>query len=244
MESETFCFARSKHKTRLAVAQAKYSALPSEDATNAVGDNGTKSTAEAFIIAKSRTLKSQRIRTNSISAPYRHQSRICFSTLQLNWLTKNQTAGINLFTEPDAVASLTRLAGKILVKDPKRIFPRLTWTALDVGGPRVETFGMNICKDAPAIAQGRELQEAAPVLTFQIGGSCLAIGCHIYAVGAPSPITVPGNRRAGVAPVHPRLVGAGERGVGIQIDSQTGRRSRPARFTNGYCEFQNNISTP
>ena len=65
------------------------------------------------------------------------------------------------------------------MKVPKRIFPRLAWTALDVGGPRVGTFGMNICEDAPAIAQGRELQEAASVLIFQIGGSCLAIGCHI-----------------------------------------------------------------
>ena len=54
------------------------------------------------------------------------------------------------------------------MKDPKRIFPRLTWTALDVGGPCVETFGMNICEDAPAIAQGRELQEAAlaPIFCF------------------------------------------------------------------------------
>jgi hypothetical protein len=71
------------------------------------------------------------------------------------------------------------------VKDPKRIFPRLTWTALDVGGPRVETFGLNICEDAPAIAQGRELQEAASVLTFQIGASCLAIGCHIFIHSLP-----------------------------------------------------------
>ena len=38
---------------------------------------------------------------------------------------------------------LTRLAGKIPVKYPKRIFPRLTWTGLDVGGPCPGTFGLN-----------------------------------------------------------------------------------------------------
>ena len=37
---------------------------------------------------------------------------------------------------------------------------RLTWTALDVGGPCVEAFGMNIRDGAPAALQGRELQEA------------------------------------------------------------------------------------
>ena len=41
-----------------------------------------------------------------------------------------------------AVASLTRLAGKFAVKDPQQNFAGLTWTASDVGGLHVETFGM------------------------------------------------------------------------------------------------------
>jgi hypothetical protein len=45
-------------------------------------------------------------------------------------------------TEPDAVALLTRLAGTVLVKEPQRIFPGLTWTGLDVGGPCLGAFGM------------------------------------------------------------------------------------------------------
>jgi hypothetical protein len=44
--------------------------------------------------------------------------------------------------EPEAVAFLTRLAGKTLVKNPKKVFAGLTWTALDVGVPDVETLGM------------------------------------------------------------------------------------------------------
>jgi hypothetical protein len=50
-------------------------------------------------------------------------------------------------TEADAVAFLTRLAGKIPVKNPKRISPRLTWTGLNVGGPCLGTFGMNRCEE-------------------------------------------------------------------------------------------------
>ena len=45
------------------------------------------------------------------------------------------------FIEPDKVAPLTRLAGSFTVKKPAMEFPRLTWTALDVGGPCVEAFG-------------------------------------------------------------------------------------------------------
>jgi hypothetical protein len=45
-------------------------------------------------------------------------------------------------TEPDAVALLTRLTGKFSAKNPKENFTGLTWTALDVGGPCVEAFGM------------------------------------------------------------------------------------------------------
>ena len=43
--------------------------------------------------------------------------------------------------ESDAVAPLTRLAGKFTVKKSAMNFPRLTWTALDVGGPCVGAFG-------------------------------------------------------------------------------------------------------
>src|ERR1017187_4990276 len=50
-------------------------------------------------------------------------------------LTRNQFYSINQFTELDAVAFLTRLAGMFSVKDPKENAPGLTWTALDVGGP-------------------------------------------------------------------------------------------------------------
>jgi hypothetical protein len=59
-------------------------------------------------------------------------------------------------TEPDAVALLTRLTGKILVKEPQRIFPALTWTALDVGGPCVEAFGM-ISENSSPLWQGRSV---------------------------------------------------------------------------------------
>jgi hypothetical protein len=46
-----------------------------------------------------------------------------------------KTIFVTLFhTEPDAVAFLTRLAGKFSVKDPKENFVGLTRTALDVGG--------------------------------------------------------------------------------------------------------------
>jgi hypothetical protein len=50
--------------------------------------------------------------------------------------------GMFYFTKLDAVAFLTRLAGNLPVKNPNGKFPRLTWTALDVGGPCVETLGM------------------------------------------------------------------------------------------------------
>jgi len=42
--------------------------------------------------------------------------------------------------EPNAVALLTRLAGKPAVIGAEH--PGLTWTALDVGGPCIEAFGM------------------------------------------------------------------------------------------------------
>jgi hypothetical protein len=58
------------------------------------------------------------------------------------------------FIEPDAVAFLTRLAGKTLVKDPKKVFAGLTWTARDVGGPCVEAFGM-ISENSSPHGQGR-----------------------------------------------------------------------------------------
>jgi hypothetical protein len=50
----------------------------------------------------------------------------------------NKRCIINI--EPDVVAPLTRLAGNLPVKNPDGKFPRLTWTALDVGGPCVEAF--------------------------------------------------------------------------------------------------------
>ena len=57
-------------------------------------------------------------------------------------------------TEPDAVALLTRLAGKTLVKNPNKVFAGLTWTARDVGGPCVEAFGM-ISEHSSPHGQGR-----------------------------------------------------------------------------------------
>ena len=60
------------------------------------------------------------------------------------------------FTELDAVAFLTRLAGMFSVKDPKENAPGLTWTALDVGGPCVETFGM-ISEHSSPLGQGRSV---------------------------------------------------------------------------------------
>jgi len=65
------------------------------------------------------------------------------------------------------------------VKEPMQVFAGLTWTGLDVGGPCLETFGMNIREDAPANEQGRELQEAASGLTFKWVAFCHAIGCRI-----------------------------------------------------------------
>ena len=61
-----------------------------------------------------------------------------------------------MFTELDAVAFLTRLAGMFSVKDPKENAPALTWTALDVGGPCVETFGM-ISEHSSPSGQGRSV---------------------------------------------------------------------------------------
>ena len=57
-------------------------------------------------------------------------------------------------TEPDAVAFPTRLAGKTLVKDPKKVFAGLTWTGLDVGGPCLEALGM-ISEHSSPLGQGR-----------------------------------------------------------------------------------------
>ena len=57
-------------------------------------------------------------------------------------------------TEPDAVAFLTRLAGRFSVKDPNENFTGLTWTGLDVGGPCLETFGM-ISEHSSPLRQGR-----------------------------------------------------------------------------------------
>jgi len=57
-----------------------------------------------------------------------------------------------MLAEPEAVAPLTRLAGDFTVKKPAMKSPWLTWTALDVGGPCVEAFGMNIGDGAPALA--------------------------------------------------------------------------------------------
>jgi hypothetical protein len=57
-------------------------------------------------------------------------------------------------TEPDAVAFLTRLAGRFSVKEPMKNFAGLTWTALDVGGPCVEAFGM-ISENSSPHGQGR-----------------------------------------------------------------------------------------
>jgi hypothetical protein len=51
----------------------------------------------------------------------------------------------------------------------------LTWTALDVGGPCVEAFEMNIRDGAPALLQSRELQEAA-LVPFKTGGISHAVG--------------------------------------------------------------------
>lgn len=45
-------------------------------------------------------------------------------------------------TEPDAVAFLTRLAGKFSVKEPMENFAGLTRTAWDAGGRCVEAFEM------------------------------------------------------------------------------------------------------
>src|ERR1043166_9962088 len=46
-----------------------------------------------------------------------------------------------LLTQSRMQSFLTRLAGNFTVKYPATKFPRLTWTALDLGGPCVETFG-------------------------------------------------------------------------------------------------------
>ena len=56
--------------------------------------------------------------------------------------------------EPDVVAVLTRFAGDFMVKEPAMKFPRLTWTARDVGGPGVEPFGM-ISEHSSPERQGR-----------------------------------------------------------------------------------------
>ena len=53
-----------------------------------------------------------------------------------------------------AAALLTRLAGRLAVKDPQQDFPGLTWTALDVGGPCVGAFGM-ISENSSPLRQGR-----------------------------------------------------------------------------------------
>ena len=46
-------------------------------------------------------------------------------------------------------------------------FPRLTWTALDVGGPCVGTFGMNIDQGAPAfVARPRISRSLLPGALF------------------------------------------------------------------------------
>lgn len=50
-------------------------------------------------------------------------------------------SAMKLTLKPDAAAFLTPLAGKFSVKEPKKNSARLTWTAQDLGGPCVETFG-------------------------------------------------------------------------------------------------------
>jgi hypothetical protein len=64
------------------------------------------------------------------------------SSVAATELTGNAMPDNHKINRAGAVAFLTRLAGKTLVKDPNKVSPGLTWTALDVGGPCVETFGM------------------------------------------------------------------------------------------------------
>jgi hypothetical protein len=84
-----------------------------------------------------------------------------------------------------------------LVKDPEENITGLTWTALDVGGPCVETFGI-ICDHG---SRSEFLNLGHPScgglgkptrsgVDFQIGGLCLAIGCHIqFNQGESAPLS-------------------------------------------------------
>jgi hypothetical protein len=54
----------------------------------------------------------------------------------------------------------------------------LACEAVALAKVHVETFGMNICEDAPVIAQGRELQEASPALEFSATFCRLFSGWH------------------------------------------------------------------
>src|ERR1035437_4660158 len=83
-------------------------------------------------------------------------------------------AGMFRFTEPDAVALLTRLTGRFSVKDPKENFAELIWTARDVGGPCVEAFGM-ISENSSPLGQGTPVTSSCFGIDFQMGD---AWSCH------------------------------------------------------------------
>jgi hypothetical protein len=68
-------------------------------------------------------------------------------------LSRHGHREILYLTELDAVAFLIQLAGKFSVKEPKENFTGLTWTAGDVGGPRVEAPGM-ISENSSSHEQG------------------------------------------------------------------------------------------
>ena len=70
-------------------------------------------------------------------------------------LTGSKASGMKKL-RADAVAPLTRLAGRFWVKDPKQNVPGLTWTGLDVGGPCLEAFGM-ISENSSPSGQGRSV---------------------------------------------------------------------------------------
>ena len=67
MDAVTFCCDVLKHKTRLAVAQATYIVLPSENAAKAAGDKGTVWAIATLRVANSRMAGNERIARKILS---------------------------------------------------------------------------------------------------------------------------------------------------------------------------------